>query len=188
MALLSPAKSVAEVAVTAVAARDPQRARAFADRHKIPHVHASYGDLLADPSVDAVYNPLPNSLHCEWTIRALEAGKHVLCEKPFSANAKEAEQMAAAASHAGRVLTEAFHYRHHPLAARMVEIATDGTLGRVQHIETNMCVPLPLPGNIRYRRDLAGGATMDTGAYAIHMLRHLAGDEPVVTHAEDERR
>lgn len=92
--------------------------------------------------------------------------------------------MAAVAARTGRVLMEAFHWRHHPLAARMVAIATDGTLGRVTHIATSMCVPLPLPGNIRYDYDLGGGATMDTGCYAVHMLRHLAGAEPAVTRAE----
>jgi predicted dehydrogenase len=183
-ALIDPARRTASVAITAVAARDPKRAHAFAKKHGIPRVHTSYEALLADPELDAIFNPLPNSLHCLWTVRALEAGKHVLCEKPFAANAAEAEQMAAAAAKSGRVLMEAFHYRHHPLAARMVEIVRSGELGRVRHIETHMCVPLPLPGNIRYRWDLAGGATMDTGAYAVHMLRHLAGSEPHVLRAE----
>ncbi|HEY2509594.1 MAG TPA: Gfo/Idh/MocA family oxidoreductase [Polyangiaceae bacterium] len=184
MALVSPARSVPEVEVAAVAARDPARARAFAARHGIPRVFDRYEDLLADPEIDAVFNPLPNSLHCVWTIRALEAGKHVLCEKPFSSNAAEAEQMAAAAKRTGRVLMEAFHYRHHPLAARMIEIAQNGTLGQVRRIETNMCVPLPVPGNIRFNYALAGGATMDVGSYAVHMLRHLAGAEPQVTRAD----
>ncbi len=183
-ALISPARAVDEVEVTAIAARDPKRAAAFAKKHGIPRVHASYEALLADPEIDAVFNPLPNSLHCAWTVRALDAGKHVLCEKPFAANAAEAETMAAAAARAKRVLMEAFHYRHHPLAHRMIAIVRSGTLGTIRHIETNMCVPLPLPGNIRYDYALAGGATMDTGAYAVHMLRHLAGAEPEVTHAE----
>ena len=184
MALIGPSRSVAEVGIAAVAARDPGRAGAFAKKHRIPRVHASYDDLLGDPDIDAIYNPLPNSLHCRWTIRALEAGKHVLCEKPFASNAAEAEQMAEAAARSGRVLMEAFHWRYHPLAARMIEIATDGTLGRIRHIETAMCVPLPLPGDIRYRYELAGGATMDTGSYAVHMLRHLAAAEPEVTSAK----
>jgi predicted dehydrogenase len=183
-ALIAPARSVPEARVTAVAARDPERGRAFAERHGIPRLLPSYDALISDPEIDAIYNPLPNGLHCAWTVRALDAGKHVLCEKPFAANASEAEEMAAAATRAGRVLMEAFHYRFHPLAARMVEIATNGTLGRVTRIETNMCVPLPVPGNIRYDYALAGGATMDVGAYAIHMLRHLAGAEPEVIRAE----
>jgi predicted dehydrogenase len=183
-ALLTPARSVPEVVVTAIAARDPNRARAYAARHGIPRALASYDELIDDPDIDAVYNPLPNGLHCAWTLRALGSGKHVLCEKPLASNAAEALQMEQAAERAGRVLMEAFHWRYHPLAARMIQIVTDGTLGRIQRIETNMCVPLMLPGNIRYDYGLGGGATMDTGCYAVHMLRHLAGAEPEVTRAE----
>jgi predicted dehydrogenase len=183
-ALIRPAREIPEVAVVAIAARDPGRARSFAARHRIPRVHDTYAELASDPDIDAVYNPLPNGLHCEWTVRALEAGKHVLCEKPLASNASEAVQMAVAAERCGRVLMEAFHYRYHPLAQRMIAIARDGTLGRVERIEANMCALLPLPGNIRYRFDLAGGATMDMGSYCVHMVRHIAGDEPVVTRAE----
>jgi predicted dehydrogenase len=183
-ALVQPAKAVPEVAIVGVAARDPSRARAFARRHGIARVHESYADVIADPDVDAIYNPLPNSLHCEWTVRALEAGKHVLCEKPLASNASEALCMAEAAARASRVLMEAFHYRYHPLAERMIGLARDGTLGHVQRIEANLCALLPMPGNIRYRYDLAGGATMDMGAYCVHMVRHIAGAEPVVTRAE----
>jgi len=183
-ALLTPARSVPEVVVTAIAARNPRRARVFATRHGIPRALAGYDELVDDPDIDAVYNPLPNGLHCAWTLRALDAGKHVLCEKPLASNAAEAAQMAAAAERTGRVLMEAFHWRYHPLAARMLAIVKDGTLGRIQRIETNMCVPLMLPGNIRYDYGLGGGAAMDTGCYAVHMLRHLAGAEPEVTRAE----
>jgi len=184
MALIRPAREVRGVVVAAVAARDPQRASAFANKHGIARVHPSYEALLGDAEIDAVYNPLPNSLHCEWTIRALHAGKHVLCEKPIAANAAEAERMAAAAGETGQVLVEAFHWRYHPLAARLRSIIEGGELGRLQHVETHFCIPLPLPGDIRYRLDLAGGATMDTGCYAISILRFLAGAEPTVTHAE----
>jgi len=184
IALISPARAVHEVEVSAVAARDGQRARAFADKHKIPRVLPGYAELIADPAIDAIYNPLPNSLHATWTIRALEAGKHVLCEKPLTSNAEEAEQVAEAAARAGRVCMEAFHWRYHPLAARMREIILGGELGQMKHIETWMCIPLPLPGDIRYRLDLAGGATMDTGCYAISMLRHLSAAEPRVVAAE----
>ncbi|HKJ23651.1 MAG TPA: Gfo/Idh/MocA family oxidoreductase [Myxococcota bacterium] len=180
MALLRPARHAPGVEVSAVAARDVAKARRFARKHGIPCVLESYDALLGDPAIDAVYVPLPNGLHAEWTLRALEAGKHVLCEKPFAANAAEAERVAAAARKSDRVVMEAFHWRYHPLAERMIEIVASGRLGRVRRIETSMCIPLPLPGDIRYRLDLAGGATMDTGCYAIHMLRHLAGDEPEV--------
>jgi predicted dehydrogenase len=116
---IKPARQVPEVTVTAVAARDPARARQFAARHGIAAVHDSYEALLADPDVDAVYNPLPNSLHAPWTLRAIAAGKHVLCEKPFTSNEAEAAEVADAARSAGLVVMEAFHYRHHPLARRM---------------------------------------------------------------------
>jgi predicted dehydrogenase len=183
MALIRPARGVPDVAVTAVAARDVARARAFAAKHGIARVHSSYEALLADPEIDAVYNPLPNSLHGEWSIRALAAGKHVLCEKPIAANAAEAERMAAAAERAGRVLVEAFHWRYHPLAARMREIIDAGEIGTVRHIEAHLCIPLLRPGDIRFRLDLAGGATMDVGCYTISIVRHLAGAEPEVVHA-----
>lgn len=183
-ALLSPAKQTPEVIVSGIAARDPQRAQAFARKHHIPRVFASYDELIADPHLDAVYIPLPNGLHAAWTIKALEAGKHVLCEKPFASNAEEAEQMAEAAERSGRVLMEAFHYRYHPLAARVREIVTSGELGAIQHIETWIAFPLLAPGNIRYSYDLGGGATMDAGCYAIHMLRFLAGAEPEVLSAQ----
>jgi predicted dehydrogenase len=182
-ALVKPARVFPEVEVAAVAARDRAKAERFAAKHGIATVHDSYAALLDDPSITAVYNPLPNGLHAEWTLKALAAGKHVLCEKPFTANAAEAEKVAAAAGVSGKVLMEAFHYRYHPLAARMREIVTSGVLGEVRHIETAMCIPLPLPNDIRYRYDLAGGATMDVGCYAIHQLRLLANAEPTVTHA-----
>lgn len=183
LALLTPARKLNEAVVVAVAARDPARARAFADRHGIMRVHPTYEALLADPEIDAVYNPLPNSHHGEWSIRALEHGKHVLCEKPIAANAEEAAHMAAAARATGRVLVEAFHWRYHPLAARMREIVDSGELGTVRHIEAHFCVPLLRPGDIRFRLDLAGGATMDTGCYAINIVRFLAGAEPQVVRA-----
>jgi predicted dehydrogenase len=183
MALLHPVRRVGAATVVAVAARDATRARAFATKHGIPRVHGSYDALLADPEIEAIYNPLPNSLHAEWTIRALEAGKHVLCEKPFAANAGEAEAMAAAASRAGRTLMEAFHYRYHALFARMRGILDAGELGTVRHLEAALCIPILRRDDIRWRRDLAGGAMMDTGCYTMSLLRHLAGAEPEVVSA-----
>jgi predicted dehydrogenase len=183
MALLRPAREVAEVEVVAVAARDEGRARRFAGKHGIPRVHRDYAALLADPEIDAVYNPLPNGLHCEWTLRAFEAGKHVLCEKPLASNQDEARRMADAAEKAGLVLAEAFHWRYHPLAARMQEIVRGGELGVLRSVEAALCFPLPLPGDIRYRWELAGGALMDAGCYAVSIVRFLAGGEPEVVAA-----
>jgi len=184
MALIRPAREVPEVEVTAIAARDPGRARAFANKHGIARVHPTYDALLADPEIDAVYNPLPNGLHCEWSIKALQAGKHVLCEKPLAANADEAARMVATADATGRALVEAFHWRYHPLAARMRAVIDSGVLGAIRRIETHFCIPLPFRNDIRYRYDLGGGATMDVGCYTISVLRFLAGAEPEVVHAE----
>ena len=183
MALIRPAKQVPEATIVSVAARDPARARAFAAKHGIARVADSYDALLADPEIDAIYNPLPNSLHAEWGIKAMQAGKDLLCEKPLASNADEAQAMADAAARSGRVLFEAFHYRYHPLAARMKAVVDSGTLRAVRHIETAMCIPLPMPGDIRYRFELAGGAAMDVGCYAINLLRLLAGAEPEVVSA-----
>jgi predicted dehydrogenase len=183
MALVRPAREVAGVEVAAVAARDSARAQKFATKHGISRVHATYDDLLNDPTLDAIYNPLPNALHCEWTVRALEAGKHVLCEKPLASNAAEAADMKAAADKAGRVLTEAFHWRYHPLATRVREILDSGELGPIVHVDVSTCVPFVIPGDIRYRYDLGGGASMDIGCYAVSILRFLGGSEPEVVSA-----
>jgi predicted dehydrogenase len=180
-ALLKPAREHNAVAVTAVAARDKARAQQWAAKHDIATVHTSYADLIADPDIDAIYNPLPNGLHGVWTIKALEAGKHVLCEKPFTANAAEAEAVAqVAAAHPELVVMEAFHWRYHPLAESLRAIIAGGELGEVRRVDTMMCIPLPLRNDIRFRFDLAGGSVMDVGCYAIHMNRAMA--QPVTEH------
>ncbi len=183
-ALVKPARLVDGVEVVAVAARDRGRAEKFAQKHGIGRVFDSYDALVADPEIDAIYNPLPNGLHGVWTKAALAAGKHVLCEKPFTANADEARDVAAAADASGLVVMEAFHYRYHPVAQRMVDVVRGGEIGELRHVESSLCIPLPLPKDIRYRLDLAGGATMDTGCYAIHMNRLVAGAEPEVISAQ----
>src|SRR6201999_2616828 len=157
-ALINPAKDNADVVVTAVAARDGSRARAFAAKHGIPRVHESYEGLLADLDIDAVYNPLPNGLHGKWTRAALDAGKHVLCEKPFTANADEAREIADLAAKSDRVVMEAFHYRYHPLALRTEQIIASGVIGKLTRVEAALCFPLPRFSDIRYNYPLAGGA------------------------------
>jgi predicted dehydrogenase len=183
-ALIKPARQIPEVTVAAVAARDPERARRFAAKHRIRQVHDSYQELIDDPAIDAVYNPLPNSRHAEWTLRAIEAGKHVLCEKPFTANAGEAAQVAAAARASGLVVMEAFHYRYHPLARRMQDVVSSGEIGPLRYLEASLCFPLPRFSDIRYSYDLAGGATMDAGCYAINWLRMIGPGEPEVLSAQ----
>ena len=187
-AVVRPASRMAAAEVVAVAARDAARADGFARKHAVPKVAPSYVALLEDPEVDAIYNPLPNGLHAKWTLAAIRAGKHVLCEKPFTANAAEAEEVAAAAAAANLVVMEAFHYRYHPLAMRAVEIMRSGELGSLQRVEAGLSFPLPVFSDIRYQFDLAGGATMDAGCYAIHMVRSLAGEEPEVMAATAKRQ
>jgi predicted dehydrogenase len=187
-ALIKPAKTNNDVLVAAVAARDVSRARAFAAKHGIARVHESYEALLDDPDIDAIYNPLPNGLHGKWTRAALAAGKHVLCEKPFTANAAEAREIAELAAQSDRVVMEAFHYRYHPLALRIEEIIASGELGKLQRVEAALCFPLPRSSDIRYNYSLAGGATMDAGCYAIHMVRTFGGSTPEVVSAQPKLR
>ena len=182
-ALIRPAAENPEVEVAAVAARDDARAQAFADTYRVAKVHASYEALIADPDIDAVYNPLPNSLHGRWTRAAVAAGKHVLCEKPFTANADEAREIADLAVKSDRVVMEAFHYRYHPLALRIEEIIASGELGELRHVEAAMCFPFPKFSDIRYDYPLGGGALMDAGCYAVHMVRTFGAANPKVVSA-----
>jgi len=180
LALIRPARDCPGASVCAVAARDRTRAERFARKHDIPGVHDSYRALLADPDIDAVYNPLPNGLHGVWTERALRAGKHVLCEKPFTANAEQARSVSATARETGRVVMEAFHWRYHPLAARVLEILASGELGEIRHVAAQLYAPIVNKRDIRYDLALAGGATMDMGCYTLSIVRTLAGGEPTV--------
>ena len=183
-ALTNPARSVPEVQILAIAARDPKRAYQFAKKHHIPRVHQTYSAMLADSDIDAIYNPLPNSLHAQWTIKALKAGKHVLCEKPMASNAEEADAMARVAQETGLVLSEAFAYRHHPLTARVKQIITSGELGKIKHLEAEFSFLFPSARNIRFQYELGGGALMDCGCYPVSLVRFLAGAEPQVEQAE----
>lgn len=187
-ALITPAAENAEVEVSAVAARDLSRGRTFAAKHGVARVHTSYEALLADPAVDAIYNPLPNGLHGRWTRAALAAGKHVLCEKPFTANAAEAHDVAELAARSDRVVMEAFHYRYHPVALRAEQIIASGELGALQRVEASFCFPLPKFSDIRYNYSLAGGALMDAGCYAVHMLRTFGGAISEVVSAQAKLR
>ena len=190
-AIVKPARAIEGAEVVAVAARDEAKARGFAAKHGIPTVHQSYDALIADPDVDAIYNPLPNGLHGAWTVRALEAGKHVLCEKPFTANAAEAREVAAVADAArerGTVTMEAFHWRYHPLATRLLDLVNGGDLGRLERVEAVMLAPLLRSSDIRWQLALAGGSMMDMGCYPASFARTMAQAEPEVTHAEARLR
>lgn len=183
-AVIDPARRRPDlVRIDAIAARDPERARQFARCHGIPRVLPTYADLVQDPDIDAVYVPLPISLHGVWTQRALAAGKHVLCEKPLALNAGEAVQLAEAAAASGRVLMEAFHYRYHPLADRLQAILNRGEIGAVRHYDVAFCIPLLPRDDIRFHYELGGGALMDVGCYPVNLVRFLAGIEPRVRSA-----
>jgi predicted dehydrogenase len=176
-ALFEAARHVPEVTVAAVAARDQQRAQAYALEHGIAVAYGSYDELLADPSIDAIYNPLPNSLHGPWTLQAITAGKHVLCEKPFASNAAEAKLVADAAATSGLVVMEAMHYRYHPLIARLREVVA--SLGPLRAMQCWTSFAIADPGNVRYDYALGGGALMDGGCYAVDCIRMLAGEPEV---------
>jgi len=181
-ALIKPARrSGGAAAVVAVAARDPERAQAFAAAQGIPRALGSYEALVADPEVDVVYNPLPNGLHGRWTLAALAAGKHVLCEKPFAANAEEAAEVAAVADASDRVVMEAFHYRYHPLTTRVAAIVESGELGTLTEVTSSFSAPIWKPGDIRYDPQLAGGR------HGRGVLPHLAAPPPR-RRAHDRRR
>ena len=164
------------VDVVAVGSRDGAKAQAYAAEHGIDRAHASYEDLLADEAVDAVYVSLPNGMHHEWTLHALRAGKHVLCEKPYSRRAAEAEEAFDAAEGAGLVLTEAFMYRHHPQSAKVRELVSGGAVGRLCAVKSTFSFPLEDATNVRAIADLDGGALMDVGCYCVSGIRLVAGD------------
>jgi predicted dehydrogenase len=178
--LLAGAARSSEVEVVAVGSRDLARARAFADEHGIPAAYGSYEELLADPAVEAIYNPLPNTMHCEWSIRALEAGKHVLCEKPMSSSIAEVEQAFAVAERTGLHLTEAFMYRHHPQAKRLAALVAEGAIGALRVIRSTFSYGLFDESNIRLRTDVDGGSLMDVGCYCVSGSRLLAGEPEAV--------
>jgi predicted dehydrogenase len=176
-ALLDAAEAVPGVSVDAVAARDAERAAAYAKDHGISRSYGSYDDLLADPEIDAIYNPLPNSLHAPWTLNAIAAGKHVLCEKPFALNAAEASRVADAAEASGLVVMEAMHYRYHPLTDRLAEEVA--SIGPVRNIQCWTSWAIASPADIRWDYALGGGALMDGGCYAFDCIRLLAGSATV---------
>jgi len=173
LAVLGPAHDAGHRLV-AVAARDLERARGWAQESGVERVVPSYVDLVNDPEVDVVYNPLPNSLHATWNVAAIKAGKHLLAEKPFASNAAEAAVVRGVAAGSTNVVFEAFHYRYHPIFNRLLQVTTDGTIGPLQHLQVTMSTPPPPDDDLRWSWPLAGGALMDLGCYAIHVIRSMA--------------
>lgn len=174
--LLAAAEKTDAAEVVAVASRDSDRAEAYAVEHGISRSHGSYEALLEDSEVDAVYISLPNSLHVEWSVRALAAGKHVLCEKPLTRSPEEAEYAFEAADRAGRILMEAFMWRHSPQTAKLAQLVEGGVIGELQLVRATFSFPLEGRRNIRLDPDLGGGALMDVGAYCVSAARLLAGE------------
>jgi predicted dehydrogenase len=182
--VINPSRDNPDFEVVAVAARDPERAKAYATEHKIPVVATDYDALVRHADVDLVYNALPPGGHAQWTIAALEAGKNVLCEKPFAMNAAQVRAMKDAAKRTGHILVEAFHYRHHAVMQRAVAIARSGELGAIEAVEASFEVPIPYrEGELRWTREQGGGALMDLGCYPVHCLRSVMGSEPTVLRA-----
>ena len=173
-ALLGAAPDGVEIA--AVASRDASRAQAYAHEHGIARAHGSYEELLDDDELDAVYISLPNGMHHEWTLKAIDAGKHVLVEKPYSRRAAEAEEAWDAADRAGVIVMEAFMWRHHPQAAAALSLVEQGKIGRLREIRTTFSFPLFDHENVRMAADLDGGALMDVGCYCVSGSRLLAGE------------
>jgi predicted dehydrogenase len=172
-----------KVDLVAVASRDQARADAYAREWEIPRAYGSYDALLADPEIEAVYISLPNTMHVEWSIKALEAGKHVLCEKPFTRHPDEVAQAFDTAARAGLLLSEAFMYRHNPQTKRLVELVAEGAIGELRVIRAVFSYGLYDVENIRLRTDVEGGALMDVGCYCVSGSR-LLGGEPVAVHGE----
>jgi predicted dehydrogenase len=188
--LIGPARATGH-RVVAVAARDRNRAEAYAAEHGVERVAGSYAELIADPEVEVVYNPLANGLHGPWNLAALAAGKHVLSEKPSASNAEEAAEVREAAAKAGTVFMEAFHYLFHPVTRRLHEVLASGEIGELRHVEAMVAIQAPPDTDPRWSLPLAGGAVMDLGCYSLHALRmlaHWAGGAPRLVSARGGQR
>jgi len=171
--------------VVAVGSRNQSSADGFAKDFDIAHAYDSYDQLIQDLEVEAIYNALPNTMHHEWTIKALEAGKHVLCEKPIAANVQQAQEMFEVARREDRVLVEAFMFRCHPLTDAVVKTVRDGEIGAIRQIRASFCFNVKQPvGNIRFDPTLAGGSIMDIGCYCTNFARLMAGSEPIGLHCD----
>ncbi|AQT79163.1 oxidoreductase [Mycolicibacterium litorale] len=182
--MINPARGNPEVVVAAVGARAQASADEFAAKYNIAKAYGSYEALIDDPDLDAIYVLVPTSMHGKWTKIALEAGKHVLVEKPFTANAAEAAEIAELSAKSDRVVMEAIQFRHHPLTRRVEEVIASGELGTLQRVDVALCVLLPTFKANCYNYDLAGGAMMDAGSYVTNMARTFGGSTPEVVSAQ----
>ena len=177
--LIPPLRSSKRNHLSAVASRSKQSADSYAANWKIPRAYGSYEELLADPEIDVLYNPLPNHLHAEWTIKAIQAGKHVLCEKPLALTLAEVDAIAHAAQKYERVVAEAFMYRHHPQTLKVMEIVGGGSLGTLKLMRGSFTFKLDREGDIRSNPTMGGGSLWDVGCYPISYMRAVLGAEPL---------
>lgn len=178
-ALIPPLQVSKRAHLLAVGSRSQEAAEAYARENKIPRAHGSYEALLADPEIDVIYNPLPNHLHAEWTIKAMAAGKHVLCEKPLALSVEEVDAIESAAKQYGRVVTEAFMYRHHAQTLKVQEIVQSGSLGTVKLIRGSFTFVISNAGDVRLDPEMGGGSIWDVGCYPISYARSVLGAEPL---------
>ncbi len=178
-ALIKPLRASKRTRLLGVASRSLTSAQAYAREWGIPKAYGSYEELLADPDIEVIYNPLPNHLHAEWTIKALYAGKHVLCEKPLALKIEEVDAIIAAAKETGNIATEAFMYRHHPQTIKVKELVVNGAIGRVQLIKGAFTFDLSREGDIRLVKEYGGGSLWDVGCYPISYARTILGEEPI---------
>ena len=177
--LITPLRASKRNHLLAVASRSQESADAYAKEWKIPRAHGTYEALLADPEIDVIYNSLPNHLHAEWTIKAVEAGKHVLCEKPIALSVEDVDAIAAAAQKHGRVVAEAFMYRHHPQTLKVQELVKNGSIGDLKLLRGSFTYEMTYEGNIRASPDIGGGSLWDVGCYPINYMRAVFGTEPL---------
>jgi predicted dehydrogenase len=178
-ALIPPLGASKRNQLEAVASRTKDSADNYAREWKIPRAYGSYEELLADPEIDVIYNSLPNHLHAEWTIKAVEAGKHVLCEKPLALSVEDVDAIKDAAQKHGRIVTEAFMYRHHPQTLKVVDLVRSGALGTVKLIRGSFAYMLSRESDVRMQFELGGGSIWDVGCYPISFARILMGEEPL---------
>ena len=179
-ALIPPLRASQRNQLAAVASRTQQSADKYAREQKIPRAHGSYEALLTDPEIDVIYNSLPNHLHAEWTIKAVEAGKHVLCEKPLALSVEEVDAIQEAARKHGRVVAEAFMYRHHPQTLKVQELVKNGSIGDLKLVRGSFSYVLSRDGDVRLDPGMGGGSIWDVGCYPISYARSVIGEEPSV--------
>jgi len=177
-AVIPPIRNSKRSQLLAVASRDQKSAVEFAQTWQIPRAHSSYEDILADPEIDVIYNPLPNSMHAEWSVKAVHAGKHVLCEKPLANSLAEVDAMRAAAKQTGKIITEAFMYRHHPQTLQVKELIDSGIIGKIHLISGSFTYVAARANDVRLDPRLGGGCLWDVGCYPISYARMLIGSEP----------